>query len=177
MKKIAFEIRKATFEDIPYIQIITREAFKLYSDNAGLTCKIPALCEDSCDIRKDISSKIVLVACYNNEVIGSVRVEVKKNNSAYFSRFGVAESFQNKGVGTFLMNAVDAIMKESGIEKMYLHTASKLLSLVRFYYDKGFYIQSTSTKRGYVRALLCKEYNSQVVALVEEKHAYARSAV
>jgi hypothetical protein len=32
-----------------------------------------------------------------------------------------------------------------------------MTSSIRFYYGMGFYIHSTSTDRGYIRALLCKE--------------------
>lgn len=178
MKKTAFELKKATYEDIPYIERITREAFKLYSDNANITCNLPALNESYDDIKKDIETKIVLIALYNKEIIGSLRLEIRKDNSAYLSRFGVAEKYQNKGAGTFLMNAVDEVMSKLNVDKIYLHTASKLLFLVRFYYEKGFYIQSTSTKRGYVRALLCKDYSEQYVsALQNHKREYAISVV
>lgn len=52
-------------------------------------------------------------------------------------------------------------MKEMGISKLYLHTASKLVSLIKFYYGRGFYIDSTTKDRGYIRALLCKEYSKE----------------
>ncbi|MDP4272362.1 MAG: GNAT family N-acetyltransferase, partial [Bacteroidota bacterium] len=45
-----------------------------------------------------------------------------------------------------------------GIKRLSLHTASKYHDLVRFYYGRGFYVDSTSRDRGYVRALMVKEY-------------------
>jgi transcriptional regulator CtsR len=54
-------------------------------------------------------------------------------------------------------------MNKLGVNNLYLHTASRMLSLVRFYYGKGFYIESTTNDRGYIRALLCKEYSTQKV--------------
>jgi hypothetical protein len=56
------------------------------------------------------------------------------------------------------MNLVDKILKAKGVKKVSLHTASKYKDLVRFYYGRGFYIDSTTKDRGYVRALLVKEY-------------------
>ncbi len=56
------------------------------------------------------------------------------------------------------MNEVDNYMQKLGVYKIYLHTASRMLSLVRFYYGKGYYIESTNQNKGYIRALLCKEY-------------------
>jgi N-acetylglutamate synthase-like GNAT family acetyltransferase len=172
MEKMHFVVRKAVEEDAPQIQEITREAFKMYLESAGINGTLPALKETCEDIIEDINSKECFVALLNGELIGSVRVEIKEDGTAYLSRFGVEASQQSHGVGSILMNAVDAAMQEIGISKLYLHTASKLLSLVRFYYGKGFYIDSTTKERGYIRALLCKEYVSQPEELVDKAYAH-----
>lgn len=158
MEEMIFVVRKAVEDDIPAIQEITEEAFKMYAKGAGIKNPIAALSETQKDIKKDIDTKFFIVAVLNGEVVGSVRVEIKPDNTAYLSRFGVGIQYQNKGVGKILMNAVDSKMIELEIENLYLHTASRLLSLVRFYYGRGFYIDSTTKERGYIRALLCKEY-------------------
>ena len=56
------------------------------------------------------------------------------------------------------MNLVDIKMREMGVKRIMLHTGAKVGSLVRFYYGRGFYIDSTTKDRGYIRALLCKDY-------------------
>ena len=53
---------------------------------------------------------------------------------------------------------VDRIMLKKGVKKICLHTGSKVTSLIRFYYGRGFYIDSTDKSKGYVRALLIKDY-------------------
>ena len=58
-----------------------------------------------------------------------------------------------------MMNLVDRIMIKKGVKRLSLHTGSKISSLIRFYYGRGFFIESTDTDRGYVRALLVKEYS------------------
>lgn len=160
MNNVVFEIRRATLEDIPAIQEITREAFKKYVEMAKINNSIAALQETYEDIKEDIYSKIVFVAFVDGEAVGSVRVEIKPDKTAYFSRFGVKVEYQSNGVGKAIMSVVDMAMEEAGVKKLYLHTASKVLSLVRFYYARGFYIESTSKDRGYIRALLCKEYEN-----------------
>lgn len=160
MKKMVFMVRKAVVSDIPKIQEITREAFKMYMDSVGIAGTMAAIEETYEDIRRDIESKEVFVALLNDRVVGSVRVEIKSDKTAYLSRFSVAKDSQNSGVGKMLMNIVDLTMMEYGITSMYLHTASKLFSLVRFYYGRGFFIESTTKDRGYIRALLCKEYDT-----------------
>ena len=153
------QIRLATYEDIPAIMTITREAFTKYGEMANCDCnKLEALRETEDDIRRDIDNKIVLVAFQDGIPLGSVRVEVFPDNTAYLSRFGVRLNSQNNGIGKNIINLVDRIMRSRGIKRLSLHTGSKVTSLIRFYYGRGFYIESTDNDRGYVRALLVKEY-------------------
>ncbi|MBU3130267.1 GNAT family N-acetyltransferase [Clostridium tagluense] len=158
MEKMSFEVRKAFTSDIEEIRILAGESFKMYTANASITELIAPLNETYEEVKKAIETTEVFVALYNEEVIGSVRIEIKPDGTAYLSRFGVSASHQNNGIGKILMNAIDNSMKELGITSLYLHTASRMFSLIRFYYGRGFYIESTTNDRGYIRALLCKEY-------------------
>jgi len=163
MEKMSFEVRKAVTSDAEEILILAKESFKLYTENAGITELVAPLEETYEDVKKAIETTNVFVALSNDEIIGSVRIEIKPDNTAYLSRFGVSALHQNNGIGKILMNAVDNSMKELGITCLYLHTASRMFSLIRFYYGRGFYIESTTNDRGYIRALLCKEYEADSV--------------
>ena len=163
MEKMSFEVRKASINDIEAIRVLARESFKLYTENAGITQLVAPLEESYEDVKKAIETTEVFVALSNEEIIGSVRIEIKPDNTAYLSRFGVSALHQNNGIGKILMNAVDNAMREFGITSLYLHTASRMFTLIRFYYGRGFYIESTTNDRGYIRALLCKEYEWEVV--------------
>jgi ribosomal protein S18 acetylase RimI-like enzyme len=158
MDKMAFVVRKAVAEDIPQIIEISKEAFGVYAEGAGITAYVSPLEETYEDLKKEISNKLVLVALLDGAIVGSVRIEIYEDKTAYLSRFGVRSEVQNRGIGKLLMNAVDDAMNSLGVTNLYLHTASRMLSLVRFYYGRGFYIESTTKDRGYIRALLCKEY-------------------
>lgn len=161
MEKMSFEVRKACFNDIEEIRILARDSFEMYTKNAAITELIAPLEETYEEVKKAIQTTEVFVALYNEEVIGSVRIQIKTDNTAYLSRFGVSASHQNNGIGKILMNAIDNYMKELNITCLYLHTASRMFSLIRFYYGRGFYIESTTSDRGYIRALLCKEYETE----------------
>ena len=165
MEKMSFEVRKAITSDIEEIRFLASESFKMYTENAGITDLIAPLEETYENVKHAIETTEVFVALFNEEVIGSVRIEIKSDNTAYLSRFGVSSSHQNNGIGKILMNAVDNSMRELGITCLYLHTASRMFSLIRFYYGRGFFIESTTNDRGYIRALLCKEYESEVLEL------------
>ena len=155
--KSLFEVRIATYDDIPDIIEITKEAFVKYAELAGVETTA-ALSETYDDVKKDIDTKIVLIAFSDGVPVGSVRVEVFEDSTAYLSRFGVKITSQNNGIGKSIMNLVDRIMKKKGVKKIELHTGSKITSLIRFYYGRGFYIDSTDKSRGYIRALLVKDY-------------------
>jgi ribosomal protein S18 acetylase RimI-like enzyme len=160
MEKVDFVVRKAFMSDIPQILDVSKEAFHMYAEGAGITAIIGSLSETCEYLQEEIKNKLVFVAIYEDVIVGSVRVEVSNDKTAYLSRFGVRGEYQSRGIGKLLMNAVDASMEKLGIERLYLHTASRMLSLVRFYYARGFYIESTNKGNGYIRALLCKEYEA-----------------
>ena len=154
-----FQVRLATYDDIESIMEITREAFAKYSELSGAP-HLAALEETYEDVKHDIDTKVVLLALSDGVPVGSVRVEVFDDGTAYLSRFGVKVTSQNNGIGKSIMNLMDRIMIKKGVKKIFLHTGAKITSLVRFYYGRGFYIDSTEKSRGYVRALLVKEYEN-----------------
>lgn len=155
-----FQVRMANYSDIPAIMNITREAFVKYQKMSGVE-KLAALEESYNDVKRDIDTKVVLLALSDGEPVGSVRVEVFPDHTAYLSRFAVKVTSQNNGIGKSIMNLVDKIMIKKGVTSIKLHTGSKITPLIRFYYGRGFYIESTDTSRGYVRALLVKEYQEK----------------
>lgn len=152
-----FEIRNACENDVEQIMKITAEAFNKYRELAGTDFPLPALNETKEQVMDDIKNKLVLVAYINGMVVGSVRVAVN-GDTAYLSRFGVSPDYQNLGIGKALMNLVDINMKVLNVKQIQLHTASRVKPLIIFYYGRGFYVDSTSKERDYIRALLCKDY-------------------
>ena len=150
-------VRLATEDDAESILEITREAFKKYVELAGLDT-ITALTETKEDVLEDIKNKLVLIAVSDDVPVGSVRLELKDDHTAYLSRFGVRTTNQNAGIGKSIMHLTDRLMHKHGIKQLQLHTSSKVSSLIRFYYGRGFYIDSTDKSKGYVRAFLVKDY-------------------
>ena len=100
----------------------------------------------------------MFVVRIDDQPVGAVRIEILPNNEAYLSRFAVADSNRNNGVGKILMSVVDKVMKQNNIKILRLHTSAKVTALIRFYYGRGFYIANVEYSRGYPRAELIKEY-------------------
>ncbi len=158
MKQSGFYVRRAETADAEGIAAITREAFIKYAELANLPT-VDALDETVGAVKDDIKNKYVYAAFLDDKVVGSLRIEVNHTEkTAYLSRFGVSLDHQNLGVGKSLMNLVDVDMRSLSVKRLCLHTASKVGSLIIFYYRRGFFIESTSADKGYVRAFLVKEY-------------------
>jgi ribosomal protein S18 acetylase RimI-like enzyme len=153
-----FIIRKAAIQDAPDIKDILQEAFSKYVQDTGISSLPEALCESPEEIEKAIQEQIVFIAIVNDYPVGTIRIKLCEDKTAYVSRFGVRPSFNNIGIGNALMSLVDKVAKENGIRSVTLHTASKYTSLVRFYYGRGYYIRSVSEEKGYLRALMQKDY-------------------
>ena len=110
-----FHVRTANYNDIEAIAQITREGFLKYKELSPKS-NPEALTETFSDIKKDIDTKIVLIAEKNKVPVGSLRVEInKETKEAYLSRFAVKVSSQNNGIGKSLMNLVDEIMRKEGV--------------------------------------------------------------
>jgi len=157
----SFIIRRAEEPDAPSVFAILQSGFQEYAAITGQS-KLEALNETVEDIRKEIASKAVYIAVIDDKIVGTVRLDIH-NDSAYLSRFAVDSESRNIGIGKALMSVVDKYLMAKGVKKVTLHTASRHHALMRFYYGRGFFVESIETDRGYLRARLVKEY-SEVAA-------------
>ncbi len=152
----SFIIRRATVEDAPAVFSILQRAFIEYSRITGQS-NLEALAETIEDINTEIETKAVYIAVIDNNIVGTVRLDIN-DNEAYLSRFAVDSNNRNSGIGKSLISVVDSYLKEMGVKKVTLHTASKHEALMRFYYGRGFFAEEIETDRGYLRARMVKEY-------------------
>lgn len=167
-------VRPAVEADAEVINEVTHNAFTKYQQDLGRSDKVSALKETADDVRRDIASKRVLVGMLDGRVIGSVRYELLPGKGApvaYLSRFGVLTEFQGSGLGGILLRRVEDECRQLGARAIALHTSSRMTYLVCFYYRNGYFIHSTSTERGYIRALLVREL---VEGDYDLTHVYAR---
>ena len=153
-------VRPATEADSSAIHRVTRAAFEVYGNDVRMPAAIIALRETEEDVRRMIrhagSGVRVLVAEVEGVVVGSVRYQ-DIGGIGYLSRFAVRPDLQRGGIGRVLVQAVEDGCRAMGLPAIALHTSSRMSSLVHFYYRAGYFIHSTSTERGYIRALFVKE--------------------
>ena len=151
-------IRKAVVSDAPAISRILVDSFAQYITKSGIPLSLEDMLDDIPSIEKDIETIDVFIAFLDGVPVGTVRVAVRDGEPAMLTKLGVVADYNNIGIGKSLMNLVDKTVAERGAASLILYTASKNASIMRFYYNRGFYVESTSKERGYIRALMRKDY-------------------
>lgn len=154
----SFIIKRAQPDDAKYIQMLIKDAFSNYLRSVQFNGDLESLEETIEDIKRDIQTKEVFIGFIDDTPVGTIRVQINPNNTAYISRFGVSSNYHNMGIGKALINLVDRLLVSKNIASVSLHSASKHRDLIKFYYGRGFFIDSTTNDRGYIRALLVKNY-------------------
>lgn len=155
-------IRKATPQDATKINEITRKAFTLYADELQKGSRVKALEEPQSAVLDDIREHNVFVAEEDGALMGSLRIKALSADLAYLYRFGVDPTIRNTGVGSDLLQAAIDDCRKAGFAAIALHTNAKYYTLARYYYGKQFYVHSTSTAKGYIRALFVKELDDRL---------------
>lgn len=151
------EIRQAVKSDAESILRVTHAAFTLYKDDLHSTYTVPGLVETVEDVQADVNRHAVYVAVCDGAIVGSIRVKFLTPELAYVYRFGVSPDINNTGVGSELLEKVIGVCRARGCKAIALHTNSRYYKLARYYYGKQFFVHSTSTTKGYIRALFIKE--------------------
>ena len=149
-------IRRAKISDASDIFVIIQKAFHEYAEVAGAE-NLDALDETIEDIENEIAKKAVFIAILDNQAVGTIRINID-GDKALISRFAVASECRNTGIGKSLMFLADKYLMSKKVKEASLYTASHHITLVRFYYGRGFYIESVSHDRGYPRARMVKRY-------------------
>lgn len=151
------DIRKATPTDAPAILAVTHRAFTLYHDELHADYVVAGLVETVDDILQDIAAHHVYVAELDGQIVGSIRFQKLTDDLAYIYRFGVSPDINNTGIGSRLLATVIEQCRRDKFKAIALHTNSRYYKLARYYYGKHFYVHSTSTDKGYIRALFVLE--------------------
>ena len=161
MDKVNYNIRYAIPDDALQIQEIMHKAFEGYLAEIGNDYKLLALTESIEDILADIKKRAVYVAVTDaGKLLGAIRIKPLTSELAYIYRFGVHPNIKNVGVGSKLLATALDFCSDNGFKAVALHTNTRFYNLARYYYGKRFFVHSTTTNKGYIRALFVKELTS-----------------
>jgi len=104
-------IQKADISDAPEILKLQKLAYKseaeIYNDFT-----IPPLTQTLKEVQKKFKDHIFLKAVEKGRIVGSVRANVLDQETVYIGRLIVHPDYQNLGIGTKLMDKIEAIFSD-----------------------------------------------------------------
>jgi ribosomal protein S18 acetylase RimI-like enzyme len=124
------EITRASQEDAEIILHLQMHAYlsgaEIYNDYS-----IPPLIQTLKEIRQDFSQQVFLNALEEGEIVGSVRAYLERG-TAYIGRLMVKPDFQNKGIGSRLMQAIEEHFRMADRYELFTrHRSARNLYLYR----------------------------------------------
>jgi len=130
------EIERAIISDAEEILSLQKLAYRseaeIYND-----FNIPPLVQTLEIIEKDFENQYFLKAVMDGKIIGSVRAYTKEG-TCYIGRLIVHPDFQNRGIGTDLMNEIERIFNTR--RRFELFTGDKSERNLYFYQKLGYKI-------------------------------------
>lgn len=129
------DIRQATLQDAERLVDVYRTA---YRENRELG--FPAKAETATveDIQEWLDDDCLYVAERDQQVIGAIRIEEKAAERLKISRLGVHDDWQDRGVGSALLDHVEQLARAEGYETVWLTTPEDHPSLPALYRDRGY---------------------------------------
>jgi ribosomal protein S18 acetylase RimI-like enzyme len=132
-------IERATVSDAGEILSLQKLAYRseaeIYDDFS-----IPPLLQSLEEIKKDFESQIFLKATVNGKIRGSVRAFAKEG-TCYIGRLIVHPEFQDRGLGTKLMNRIEENFKD--VKRFELFTGHRSEKNLHLYQKLGYRIFKT----------------------------------
>ena len=97
---------------------------------------------------KIINKGQVLAIMQNNKIVSAGFIYCNDNVSkrGYVSLFGTLYGYENSGYGKRILEEVDKVAKENGMNKMGLHTEKSNERAIRFYNRNGYQIVNMEQK-------------------------------
>ena len=130
------------------VEEITELLHRAYAQLAELGFRYHATWQDAKTTQHRLSTGIPFVATRENAIVGTITLYVPPNVSgcewydrgdvACFGQFGVEPSFQKLGIGSRLLDAIEAAARELAIPNLGLDTAEDAAHLVAMYEKRGF---------------------------------------
>lgn len=150
-------IRKANEGDIPELVDLIKTAMAHYAQISGIPTVLDSQRETEVDVRRHIEEDTVLVAEGHGCIVGTARLSLNADGTAYFSRFAVAHGRRQSGIGKMLLMVAADLLRDMGAREVLLHTAIANQALVGLYCRQGFELVSVAHDRGYARGLFRKK--------------------
>jgi ribosomal protein S18 acetylase RimI-like enzyme len=133
--KLSVTIKRADVRDAEEILALQKLAFQseaeLYNDYT-----LPPLTQTLEEMRADFEKQVILKASIDGRVVGSVRAQMKSQGTCYVGRLVVHPDFQNRGIGTRLMDEIEGVFSQA--ERFELFTGHRSENTLHLYHKLGY---------------------------------------
>lgn len=128
-------ITEANISDAQEILLLQKKAYmseaEIYNDFL-----IPPLVQTMDEIKKEFEKSIFLKAVDSGRIIGSVRASSDDSKTCYIGKLIVHPDFQNQGIGTDLMNEIEALFGDCNSFELF--TGHKSWKNIKLYEKLGY---------------------------------------
>ena len=155
---IKFSIRHAKLNELLRIKYITKLAYKIpYKEDTLITKSY-----EPDNIKSSFSKKevFIIVAIFNDRIVGAVRYKFFEKNSLYFYKLAVLKTHRNKSIGTSLIKQVEVIAKKKGIAKIKLDCAQEK-KIPEYYKKFGYKIDKVKQHQNHHDVYMSKKIEIQ----------------
>lgn len=142
------EIRDAVAFEVENIHEILAHAFQPYRDQYTQQSYEITVCSPE-EIRRRIDDKAidVLVAVCEGEIVGTASLHYREAGGLYLSSMAVSPKVQGRGIGYYLLKAVEERAQEKGCSVISLECCEFLKMAVAMYKRMGY--ERTGYRRPY----------------------------
>ena len=152
-------IKNASIHDAEEILELQKAAFLGQAQIYNNFC-LPPLVQTIESIKQEFASKTFLKAMSNNQIIASVKFQ-QSGDIVNIDRLIVHPTFQNKGVGTYLMRTLEDKFPSGAT--FHLFTGEKSVRNVHLYTKLGYQVvKKETTDQGIVLVHMEKHHNKQI---------------
>ena len=129
-------VTEAAAADAGELWTLQQAAYLVEGRRPG-TFDLPPLVETLAELRASLADGLVLVARRAGRLVGSVRAEAREGGEWYVGRLMVAPDLQGRGLGSALLERVEALAPDS-TRRVVLVTGVLSDANVRFYRRRGY---------------------------------------
>ena len=90
-----------------------------------------------CFVIEHIGKLAATISLYPHNKLSECEM-YRNENAGYFGQFAVEPCMQKTGIGSRLMEFIEAFAREKGIKELALDTSEKALHLIEFYKKRGY---------------------------------------
>lgn len=149
-------IRLAQPEDVSKVLKIILEAYAPIEPILGR--KPRGLLETPEKLLERIDEKTLYTVLRQNEILGTFTIKKSQRYGLMeVQKVAVKKEYQNKGLGSFIMDSAEHLLREQGERIAAVETYEDHQQLVDFYLHRGYKIKSERMSKGNVVLLMTKK--------------------